>query len=73
MQKPMFLATSKNFLFYVFPQIALKFRKHYICEAMETVYATRFVYTAPFVIIDVGRDQSLMTELPDPLYIGQYT
>ncbi|CAF4028148.1 unnamed protein product, partial [Adineta steineri] len=47
--------------------------KHYICEAARLVDKAKFLYRAPFVIIDVGKDSTVMTELPDPLYIGEYT
>ncbi|UJR13093.1 hypothetical protein I4U23_000117 [Adineta vaga] len=47
--------------------------KYYICEAPSIVDITRFIYTAPFVVVDTGKDPSLMTDLPDPLYIGEYT
>ncbi|CAF1456265.1 unnamed protein product, partial [Didymodactylos carnosus] len=45
---------------------------HYICQAPRIVDITRFIYTTPFVIINVENSPSLMTNLPDPLNIGEY-
>ena len=51
----------------------LNFIKHYICEARRIVKITRFTHKPPFVVVDIGRHSSSMIELPDPLYIGEYT
>ena len=32
----------------------------------------QFIYTAPFVFVNVKNNQSFMKTLPDPLYIGEY-
>ena len=51
----------------------MSFRKHYIWEAVQIVDKATFIHKAPFVIVDVGKNSASMTELPDPLYIGEYT
>ncbi|CAF4153886.1 unnamed protein product, partial [Adineta steineri] len=50
-----------------------RIEKHYICEATRIVDKAKFLYRAPFVIVDVGKDSAVMTKLPDPIYIGEYT
>ncbi|UJR12829.1 hypothetical protein I4U23_017003 [Adineta vaga] len=50
-----------------------RMKKHYICEATRIVDKAKFIHKAPFVIVDVGKISASMTELPDPLYIGEYT
>ncbi|CAF1032593.1 unnamed protein product, partial [Didymodactylos carnosus] len=50
----------------------VRLETRYTCQASRTIEVTRFQHTAAFVVVRVGTNHSFMTELPDPLYIGEH-
>jgi len=41
-----------------------------MCQVLRVAELTRFIHMTSFIIINVENDQSNMTQLPDPLLIG---